>query len=145
MQGRATRTPIRPITGRRSLLPASHTCIAIRVICNRHTHGFTHCTTCEGPTGLPPIVNINSTDGVRTPLCTEWFCECAGPPLKLACLTTIAFWLWSRKVALAPLLSRYVIPRLHLCCPYPSFPAVSVSVLLTAYTFTECSEPHRCQ
>ena len=37
----------------------------------------------------------------------------------------LPFWRWGRKVALAPPLSRYVIPRLHSHYPCRSFPKVT--------------------
>jgi hypothetical protein len=86
---------------------------------------------------VPPIPQ----DGVRTPLYTGWCCECAGPPSKLACLTTLPFWLWSRMVALAPLLSRYVTTRLYLHYPYPSFPTAEPACYSPSYALPNAQHP----
>jgi hypothetical protein len=67
---------------------------------------------------VPPI------ERVRMPLYTGWVYGCVGSPLILAYLPTMPFWLWGRRVALAPRVSRCVRPRLQLPYPYRSFPEV---------------------
>ena len=114
-------TPIRTVTARLSLAPASFTCTTIPRPCGRATLALgidkSVVQAYHGP-------RVPHTDRVRTPLYTGWDHRGVGSPLTLTDLPTMPCWLWSRKVALAPPASRCVRPRLHLRYPYRSFPEV---------------------
>jgi hypothetical protein len=77
------------------------------------------------------------------PLYTGWCCECAGPPSRLACLTTVAI------LALEPngsSSSASLTIRNDEALLTLSIPIIShrrAGVLLAVLCFTECSAPHR--
>lgn len=91
------------------------------------------------------LPSVSQIDGVRTPLYTGWYCECAGSLSKLACLTTVAILALEPNGSSSSAFLTICNDKASLTLSIPIISHRRASVLLAVLRFTECSAPHRCR